>query len=52
MFFVHINDLAKDLQCTVKLFADDTYIFTVVNDQNIAAFDLNHDLKHIKIVGQ
>ena len=43
------NDLPKDLKCTVKLFADDTSIFTVVLDPNVAAIDLNHDLEHIKL---
>ena len=49
MFLVYINDLTKDLKCTVKLFADDTSIFTIVRDPNVAAIDLNHDLEHIKL---
>ena len=34
---MYVNDLTKDLECTVKLFADDTSIFTVVSDPNAAA---------------
>ena len=49
MFLVYISDLTKDLKCTVKMFADDTSIFTVVHDPNVAAIDLNHDLEHIKL---
>ena len=49
MFLVYINDLTKDLKCTVKFFAYDTSIFTVVHDPNVAAIDLNHDLEHIKL---
>ena len=49
MFLVYINDLTKDLKCTVKLIADDTSIFTVVNDPNAATVDMNHDLEHIKL---
>ena len=32
------------LRCNVKLFADDTSLFTVVEDSNTAASDMNHDL--------
>ena len=43
-FLVYINDLAVGLKCNVKLFADDTSLFTVVEDSNTAANDMNHDL--------
>ena len=46
-FLVYINDLTEDLRCNVKLFADDTSLFTVVEDSNAAANDMNHDLKLI-----
>ena len=46
-FLVYINDLTEDLRCNVKLFADDTSLFTVVEDSNAAAIDMNHDLKLI-----
>ena len=46
-FFVYINDLTKDFKCNVKLFADDTSLFTVVEDPNVAAQDMNHDLESI-----
>ena len=41
---MYINDLAIGLKCNVKLFADDTSLFTVVEDSNTAASDMNHDL--------
>ena len=47
--FLYINDFTKDLKCAVKMFADDTSIFTVVRDPTVAAIDLNHDLEHIKL---
>ena len=47
IFFMYINDLAIDLKCNVKLFADDTSLFTVVEDSNAAASDMNHDLNLI-----
>ena len=43
-FLVYINDLAVGLKCNVKLFADDISLFTVVEDLNTAASDMNHDL--------
>ena len=49
-FLVYINDLAVvGLKCNVKLFADDTSLFTVVEDSNTAANDMNHDLD---LIGQ
>ena len=47
-FFVYINDLTEDLMCNVKLFADDTLLFTVVQDSNSAANGMNHDLELIR----
>ena len=51
LFFpVYINDLAVGLKCNFKLFADDTSLFTVVEDStNTAANDMNHDLD---LIGQ
>ena len=46
-FLVYINDLTEYLRCNVKLFADDTSLFTVVQDSNSAASDMNHDLELI-----
>ncbi len=46
-FLVYINDLTLDLKCNVKLFADDTSLFTVVEEPNTAADDMNHDLELI-----
>ena len=46
-FLIYINDLPVGLKCNVKLFADDTSLFTVVEDPNAAACDLNHDLSLI-----
>ena len=35
------------MKCNIKLFADDTSLFTVVEDSNSAANDMNHDLELI-----
>ena len=44
LFLVYTNDLAICLKCIVKLLADHTSLFTVVEDSNTAANDINHDL--------
>ena len=44
---MHVNDLAIGLKCNVKLFADDTSLFTVIEDSNTAASDMNNDLDFI-----
>ena len=47
LFLIYINDLSNNLSSTAKLFADDTSLFSVVNDVNLSQFHLNSDLKKI-----
>ena len=47
-FLVYINDLDTGVKCNVKLSADDTSLFTVAEDSNLAADDMNHDLELIR----
>ena len=47
LFLIYINDLADDLSSNVKLFADDTSLFSVVHNVNASARELNDDLKKI-----
>ena len=44
--YIH-NDLPKNLQSTVKLFADDTSLLLIVYGPNISASQLESDLKKI-----
>ena len=44
---IYINDLPDGLSSNVKLFADDTSLFSVVHDIHSSASDLNKDLKTI-----
>ena len=43
-FLIYINDLSDDIVSTVKLFAEDTSLFSVVQNSNITAKELNKDL--------
>ena len=47
LFFIYITDLREGLTTNVKLFADDTSFFSIVNVTQISAKDLNKDLKII-----
>ena len=49
LVFHKVNDLSDDLVSTVKLFADDTSLFSVVHDNNISANELNNDLQKIYV---
>ena len=46
-FLVYINDLEEGIKSSIKFFADDTSLFSIVRDPLISAEELNHDLKLI-----
>ena len=43
-FLIYINDISLRLTTNVKLFADDTSLFSVVNNASVSASRLNNDL--------
>ena len=48
LFFLYINDIADKLVKNIRLFAGDTSLFIVVdNDPNVAAVSLTSDLDKI-----
>ena len=47
LFLIYINDLVDNISSEAKLFVDDTSLFIVVYDVDIAANELNRDLEII-----
>ena len=47
LFLIYINDFSDNIESTVKLFVDDTSLFSVVHNNNTSAEVLNRDLKKI-----
>ena len=49
LFLTYINDIFDVLHCSLKLFADDRSLFTIVYYINEAIADLNNDLLFCQI---
>ena len=47
LLLIYINDLTENLQSNPKLFADNTFLFTIINDPNATAKQLCEDLDQI-----
>ena len=47
LFLIYVNNMANGLKSNVKLFADDTSIFSIAKNKNDSARDLTHDLSLI-----
>ena len=48
LFLIYINNPSEDLTINVKLFADDTSLFSIVRNMNMSTTNLNNDLNKIK----
>ena len=48
LFLIYINDLPQGLHADIKLFADDTSLFSVVDDIDESSSKLNNDLIRIQ----
>ena len=46
-FLIFINDIVTDIGCSIKLFADDTTVYVIIEDINTAAENLNSDLNKV-----
>ena len=49
LFPIYINDLSNNLSSNVKIFADDTSLFSVTHNVNVSARELNDELRKISI---
>ena len=47
LFLIYINDLSHGLSTSARLFADDVSLFSVVDNVNVSATNLNSDLSKI-----
>lgn len=47
LFLVFINDIVDEVNCNIKLFADDTSIFAIVENPLVASISLNSDMSRI-----
>ena len=48
-FLVYINDLVDDINCDIRLFADDTSMFSVVKNASQTSDKLNRDLENARL---
>ena len=48
-FLVYIDDIVENLNCDVKIFSDDTSLFSVVKDETKAADEINSDLDRVQL---
>ena len=47
LFLIYINDLAEAVNCSIKMFADDTCLYVTVDDPEEAADTLNNELQSV-----
>ena len=47
LFLIYFNDIVKDLRCNIRLFANDTSLYVIVENPVSAALQLNTDLSLI-----
>lgn len=48
LFLVFINDIVNEVNCHIKLFADDTSIYAVVENPLVTSITLNYDMHRIQ----
>ena len=48
LFITFINDIVNEISAEIKLFADDTRLYLIVDNPNDTAFLLNQDLNQLQ----
>ena len=48
LFLVYINDLEKNVNCNLKMFADDTCIYVTTDNPSLSSAHLNENLANVK----
>ena len=48
LFLAYINNLVDRITCKIKLFADDTVLYTVVDDHEVSADVLNYNTEQVE----
>ena len=51
LFLIYINDIVEDIHSHIRLFANDTSFYLIVNEPCVAALQLNSDLSKNSLVG-
>ena len=49
LFIIYINDIVTENQSLIRLFADDTTLYIIVDQPDLAAQTLNNDLQRISV---
>ncbi|MCG7877682.1 MAG: reverse transcriptase domain-containing protein [Candidatus Thiodiazotropha endolucinida] len=49
LFLIYINDIVDNIDSSVRLFADDTTLYLIVDDPHVVARQLNSDLEKIHV---
>ena len=49
LFLIYINDIVNDIKSTLRLFVDDTSLYSIVDPPDNASNTLNQDLAKISV---
>ena len=47
LFLIYINDIVTDIEASIRLFADDTSLYNVIETPDASAAVINSDLQKI-----
>ena len=47
LFLIYVNDMVKEVSCSVKLFADDTLMYITVDNPELTTVELNRNMEKL-----